>query len=214
MTHFITVRLRGMNHSLAHWYKNIYMCDWAESFVLEPLCRVLLFFSKHPPSQKKRKRTKNVFFYRSRKRKRGTNTFLRKVSDEKMPFSFVYASCTYNSPIKERKCLFSLGVSEIDYLTMRRHPNVQRLRLLSQIRPFIHTVKDSRAQIALISDRFHTCLVFKVLMQNTIKGKKEWGLVMEIMLLFLLIRVNMSSMAVIFLMVFLLKRAYAALHEL
>jgi len=46
-------------------------------------------------------------------------------------------------------------------------------------------------------------------MQNTIKGKKRnWGgLVMESMLLFLLIRVNMSSMAVIFLMVFLLKRA-------
>ncbi len=92
-----------------------------------------------------------------------------------MFFSFVSASCTYNSPIKERKCLFSLGVSEIDYLTMRRHPNVQRLLLLSQIRPFIHTVKDSRAQIALISDRFHTCLVFKVLMQNTIKGKKGMG---------------------------------------
>lgn len=52
-------------------------------------------------------------------------------------------------------------------------------------------------------------------MQNTIKGeKKEWGLVTESMLPFLLIRVNMSSMAVIFLMVFLLKRAYAALHEL
>ncbi len=213
MTHFITVRLRGMNHSLAHWYKNIYMCDWAESFVLEPLCRVLLFFSKHPPP-KKREKEQKMFSSIEVERKRGTNTFLRKVSDEKMLFSFVYASCTYNSPIKERKCLFSLGVSEIDYLTMRRHPNVQRLRLLSQIRPFIHTVKDSRAQIALISDRFHTCLVFKVLMQNTIKVKKEWGLVMESMLLFLLIRVNMSSMAVIFLMVFLLKRAYAALHEL
>lgn len=169
----------------------------------------LLFFSKHPPQKKEQKMFSSIEV----ERKRETNTFLPKVSDEKM-FSFVYGSYTSNSPIKERKCLFSLGVSEIDYLTMRRHPNVQRLRLLSQIRPFIHTVKDSRAQIALISDRFHTCLVFKVLMQNTIKGKKEWGLVMESMLLFLLIRVNMSSMAVIFLMVFLLKRAYAALHEL
>lgn len=131
-----------------------------------------------------------------------------------MFFSFVSASCTYNSPIKERKCLFSLGVSEIDYLTMRRHPNVQRLLLLSQIRPFIHTVKDSRAQIALISDRFHTCLVFKVLMQNTIKGKKGMG-------------VGYGEHAAVpfnkgehvihgshFSDVFLLKRAYAALHEL
>lgn len=170
MTHIITARLRGMNRSLAHWDKNIYMCDWAESFVL---WYVFFFFIQIPKKREEQKMFSSIEVEKAKQLKENKNTFLPKVSDEKMLFSFVYASCTYNSPIKKRKCLFSLGVSKIDYLTMRRHPNVQRLLLLSQIRPFIHTVKDSRAQIALISDRFHTCLVFKVLMQNTIKGKKE-----------------------------------------
>lgn len=132
----------------------------------------------------------------------------------KMHFWFVFASCAYNSPIKRRKCLFSLGVSEIDYLTMSRHPNVQRLLLLNQIRSCIHTVKDSRTQIALISDRFHTCLVFKVLMQNTMQEKGNWGSVMESMLQFVLIRVSMSSTTVIFLMALPFKRAHAALREI
>lgn len=169
MTRFVSIRPNGGNVAQMKIY--------VEPLVLEPLCG-LTFFLIQLPKRNQRTKSKNVFLYWSRKSKGGEGKSKHSppnISDEKALFSFVFASCTYNRPIKQRKCLFSLGVSEIDYLTMSRHPNVQRLPLLNQIRPCIRTVKDSRTQIALISDRFHTCLVFKVLMQNTIRGKKEIG---------------------------------------
>ncbi len=53
MTHIITVRLRGMNHSLAHWDK-IYTCATGQSLLL-------LFLQTTPPPQKKeRKITKKI----------------------------------------------------------------------------------------------------------------------------------------------------------
>lgn len=168
MTRFVNIRPNG--GKVTRWDENLRGAFSFRVIMLRPV----VFLIRLPKNTK----TKTVFLYWSRKSKGGEGKSKHSppnISDEKALFSFVFASCTYNSPIKQRKCLFSLGVSEIDYLTMSRHPNVQRLPLLNQIRPCIRTVKDSRTQIALISDRFHTCLVFKVLMQNTIQGKKEIG---------------------------------------
>lgn len=68
------------------------------------------------------------------------------------PSSLVNASCSSNGPIKGNQPWSFVGMSQIDYLTMSK--------LCSQITEMVS------AQTGLISNRFHTCLGFRVLMQK------------------------------------------------